>query len=97
MLGLGVVDNAEYRVRVKGHATRLGLDYTHLKTPHLPSLTGEVFSEPVQPTMLRVAAPAMAMARRQLRTVPGGRCIQFAVARRLGNHRWLPSVAVVTV
>jgi hypothetical protein len=62
ILGLGVVDNAEYRVRVKGHATRLGLDYTHLKMPHLPSLTGEVFSEPVQPTMLRTAAPAMAMA-----------------------------------
>jgi hypothetical protein len=45
---------------VKRHVKRLGLDA--LKTPHLPSLTSEVFSEPVQPTMLRVAAPAMAMA-----------------------------------
>lgn len=62
MTGLGVVDNGVERVRVKGHAARLGLDCTHLKSPHLRSEPDEVFSEPVREEMLRSAAPAVAMA-----------------------------------
>ena len=62
LVSLGVVDSAEDRVRVKGHAVRLGLDCTHLKTPDLPSVNGVVFSEPGRPEMLRTAAPALAMA-----------------------------------
>jgi hypothetical protein len=62
LVALGTVDNAEYRVRVKAHAVRLGLDCTHLKPPNLLSTSGEAFAEPVRLEMLRVAAPAVAMA-----------------------------------
>lgn len=47
---------------MKGHAVRLGLDCTHLRTTDLPSSASDVFSEPAQPEMLRTAAPALAMA-----------------------------------
>ncbi len=47
---------------MKGHAVRLGLDCTHLRTTDLPSKEGEVFREPAQPELLRTAAPALAMA-----------------------------------
>jgi hypothetical protein len=59
--GLGVVDNGENRVRVKGHAVRLGLDCTHLKKLDGPAPVRDVFSEPIQPEMLRTAAPTLAM------------------------------------
>lgn len=62
LVGLGVDDNSPNRIRIKGHATRLGLDCTYLKTQHGPSVNGEVFSEQVRSEMLRVAAPALAMA-----------------------------------
>lgn len=61
LAGLGVADNAENRVRVKGHAARLNLDCTHLRTPDR-SIPAEVLNAPVRPEMLRSAAPALAMA-----------------------------------
>ncbi|WP_328520650.1 group I intron-associated PD-(D/E)XK endonuclease [Kribbella sp. NBC_00359] len=62
LTGLGVVDNAENRVRVKGHSARLGLDCTHLRTPQAASPAGEVFDQPFRPELLRYAASAVAMA-----------------------------------
>jgi hypothetical protein len=62
MIGLGVADNGPDRVRVKGHAARLGLDWTHLKSPQQHSVPDEIFQEPVREEMLRTAAPAVAMA-----------------------------------
>lgn len=62
MTGLGVADNGPDRVRVKGHAARLGLDWSHLKTPHQHSEPAEIFDEPVREEMLSTAAPAVAMA-----------------------------------
>ena len=62
MTGLGVADNGPDRVRVKGHAARLGLDWTHLKSPQHHSEPDEIFHEPVREEMLRTAAPAVAMA-----------------------------------
>lgn len=59
---LGVVDNADSRVRVKGHSLRLELDISHLKKPVSPELGDQVLEAPVQAAMLRVAAPAVAMA-----------------------------------
>jgi hypothetical protein len=62
MTALGVADNGPDRVRVKGHATRPGLDWTHLKSPQQHSAPDEIFHEPVREEMLRTAAPAVAMA-----------------------------------
>jgi hypothetical protein len=62
LTGLGIEDNAENRVRVKGHSVRLGLDSTHLKTPHAVPAPGEVFTQPFRPELLRYAASAVAMA-----------------------------------
>ncbi len=62
LTGLGVIDNGENRVRVKGHAARLGLDCTHLKTPQASLTSGEVFDQPFRPEMLRYAASAVATA-----------------------------------
>ena len=62
LAGLGVIDNGENRIRVKGHAARLGLDCTHLRTPQDPLTAGEVFNQPFRPETLRTAAPALAMA-----------------------------------
>ncbi len=61
LAGLGVVDNGENRVRVKGHAVRLGLDCTHLKKLDRPATPEDVFSESVRPETLRTAASAPAM------------------------------------
>jgi hypothetical protein len=62
LFGLDVIDNAESRVRVRGHAARLGLDIGHLRAPLVPVASGEAFAGLVQPSMVRVAAPAIAMA-----------------------------------
>ncbi|WP_433157701.1 group I intron-associated PD-(D/E)XK endonuclease [Kribbella sp. CA-247076] len=62
LAGLGVIDNGENRVRVKGHAVRLGLDYTHLKKLDRSATPAEVFDEPTRPESLRYAASAVAMA-----------------------------------
>ncbi|MFF0267797.1 group I intron-associated PD-(D/E)XK endonuclease [Kribbella sp. NPDC004536] len=59
---LGIVDNGAERLRIKGHAVRLGLDCSHLRSPHAKSTPDEVFDEPVRPEMLRYSAAAMAMA-----------------------------------
>jgi hypothetical protein len=59
---LGVSDNGPDRVRLKGHAVRLDLDCSHLKTPHRVSVVGEVFDQPVRPEMISAAAPGIAMA-----------------------------------
>ncbi|MFG1814163.1 hypothetical protein ACGFIF_10390 [Kribbella sp. NPDC049174] len=45
LAGLGVIDNGENRVRVKGHAIRLGLDCTHLKQLNGSATAEDVFSE----------------------------------------------------
>lgn len=60
--GLGVSDGKESRVRIKGHAMRLGLDCSKLRpsTPSRPMT--EAFDEPVRPEMLRYSAAALAMA-----------------------------------
>jgi len=60
--GLGIGDSPETRVRIKGHAVRLGLDCTPLKPSQPSSFAGEVFDQPVRPELLRTAAPGLAMA-----------------------------------
>ena len=62
IVSLGIVDNGAERVRVKGHAVRLGLDCTHLKSPLAQPAPTEVFREQVRPEMLRYAAAPLAMA-----------------------------------
>ncbi|MFI6826927.1 group I intron-associated PD-(D/E)XK endonuclease [Kribbella sp. NPDC050241] len=62
LAGLGVIDNGENRVRVKGHAVRLGLDCMHLKKLDLSATAEDVFVEPVRLESLRTAASALAMA-----------------------------------
>jgi hypothetical protein len=57
-----LIDNGENRVRVKGHAVRLGLDCTHLKKLERPAIPVDVFNEPMRPEMLRYAASASALA-----------------------------------
>jgi hypothetical protein len=59
---LGATDDTPNRVRIKGHAARLGLDYSHLRSPHAQGASGEVFDEPVRPEMLRYSAAAVATA-----------------------------------
>lgn len=58
---LGIVDNGAERLRVKGHAVRLGLDCTHLKSPLAQPAPIKIFDEPVRPEMLRYSAAALAM------------------------------------
>ncbi|MGW7683042.1 group I intron-associated PD-(D/E)XK endonuclease [Kribbella sp. NPDC054772] len=60
--GLGVSDGKESRVRIKGHAVRLGLDCAHLQAPQADATPAGVFDEPVRPEMLRYSAAALAMA-----------------------------------
>ncbi len=60
--GLGVSDGAESRVRIKGHAMRLGLDCTALRPSDSPRPAAEPLKLPERPEMLRAAAPALAMA-----------------------------------
>jgi hypothetical protein len=60
--GLGVSDGKESRVRIKGHAVRLGLDCTSLRPSELSRPTEEGLELPARPDMLRAAAPALAMA-----------------------------------
>lgn len=67
---LDVIDNGENRVRVKGHAARLKLESSHLKSPHAQAAPVDVFDEPVQPEMLRYSASALAMAWFTLRGCP---------------------------
>ncbi|WP_344195006.1 group I intron-associated PD-(D/E)XK endonuclease [Kribbella karoonensis] len=62
LVDLGIVDNGAERVRVKGHAVRLGLDCRHLKSPLAQPAPIEIFDEPVRPEMLRYSAAALAMA-----------------------------------
>jgi hypothetical protein len=62
LTGLGVIDNGENRVRVRGQAVRLGLDCTHLKKLERPATPEVSFNEPMRPEMLRYAASALAMA-----------------------------------
>jgi hypothetical protein len=62
LVAIGMVDNGAERVRVKGHAVRLGLDCSHLRSPHTQGTPTEVFDEPVQLEMLRYSAAALAMA-----------------------------------
>lgn len=59
---LGILDNGTARTSVKGHAVRLGLDFTHFERPRDPVADGELFDRPVQLTTLRYAASAVAMA-----------------------------------
>ncbi|MEU4191518.1 group I intron-associated PD-(D/E)XK endonuclease [Kribbella sp. NPDC026611] len=60
--GLGVSDGSESRVRIKGHAVRLGLDCSSLRPSEREALSGDVFDQPVRPESLRSSAPALAMA-----------------------------------
>ncbi len=65
---LDVTDNAEARVRIKGHATRVGLDVSHLRevVPEKAPLS----ARPADLRLLRVAAPAIATAWFELRGCP---------------------------
>jgi hypothetical protein len=60
--GLGVSDGKESRVRIKGHAMRLGLDCTVLRPSESPRPAAEPLQLPARPEMLRAAAPALATA-----------------------------------
>ncbi|GAA3114926.1 hypothetical protein JOF29_003781 [Kribbella aluminosa] len=60
--GLGVSDGKESRVRIKGHAVRLGLDCTSLRPSQPSRPADELHMLPVRPEMLRAAAPALATA-----------------------------------
>ncbi|GAA1717207.1 hypothetical protein GCM10009745_77390 [Kribbella yunnanensis] len=62
LAALDVIDSGENRVRVKGHAVRLGVDYAHLKAPCELGQADQVFEEPVRLESLRYAASAVAMA-----------------------------------
>ncbi|MGW6194896.1 group I intron-associated PD-(D/E)XK endonuclease [Kribbella sp. NPDC055110] len=62
IVGLGVSDGTESRVRIKGHAMRLGLDCTALRSSDSPRPAAEPLQLPARPEMLRAAAPALAMA-----------------------------------
>jgi PD-(D/E)XK endonuclease len=68
---LGLTDRGETRVRVKGHAIRLGLDVSHLRgqTAERPHL--DLFADVgATPSSLRVAAEAIATAWLTLRGIP---------------------------
>jgi hypothetical protein len=68
---LGVVDNAADRLRVKGQAARLKLDYDHLAAPVPPqAVDSKVSGTSGMLEALRVAAPAIAMAWFALRGCP---------------------------
>lgn len=69
---LGAVDDAGDRLRVKGQAARLGLDYAHLAAPELQAVDGGEFGRPGKLETLRVAAPSIAMAWFALRGYPVG-------------------------
>ncbi|TCC32742.1 group I intron-associated PD-(D/E)XK endonuclease [Kribbella speibonae] len=60
--GLGVSDGKESRVRIKGHAMRLGLDCTILRPAESARPAGEPLKLTARPETLRAAAPALAMA-----------------------------------
>jgi len=59
---LGASDDSGNRVRVKGHAVRMGLDCAHLTRLQAAPKPDEVFNQPVRPESLRTAASALAMA-----------------------------------
>jgi hypothetical protein len=58
---LRMFDNGENRVRIKGHAVRLGLDVSHLAPSAKEELPAEVMDVPPDLTRLRAAAPSIAM------------------------------------
>jgi hypothetical protein len=60
--GLGVSDGVESRVRIKGHAVRLGLDCTNLGPSRRSRPADDPLKLPARPDMLRAAAPALATA-----------------------------------
>jgi hypothetical protein len=60
--GLGVSDGTASRVRIKGHAMRLGLDCTILRPSEPSRPAEEPFKLTLRPEMLRAAAPALATA-----------------------------------
>jgi hypothetical protein len=59
---LRMFDNGENRVRLKGHAARLGLDVCHLEASPRQQLPTAILDQPPEPAWLRTAAPAIAMA-----------------------------------
>jgi PD-(D/E)XK nuclease superfamily protein len=59
---LDVIDNGASRARVKGHALRLGLDFTHFVGPREAVSDADLFNEPVRLEALRYAASSVAMA-----------------------------------
>lgn len=67
---LGVVDNPGDRLRVRGNAARLGLDYAHLAAAEPTAADGAVAGSPDKLEALRVAAPSIAMAWFALRGCP---------------------------
>jgi hypothetical protein len=67
---LGVNNNGEAIVRVKGHAVRLGMDVSHLSAPPRVPLPHDVSGAPPQREMLRYAATSIAAAWFGLRGFP---------------------------
>jgi PD-(D/E)XK endonuclease len=68
---LDLADRGEARVRVKGHATRLGLDVSHLQTRTVARVAmDDLDGLSPSPAALRVAAEAIAIAWLSVRGVP---------------------------
>ncbi|NEE04007.1 hypothetical protein [Phytoactinopolyspora halotolerans] len=60
---LGLVDSYESRVKIKGHAIRLGLDVSHLsQRAYAPPSPKPLFREAPDPKRLRIAAEPIAVA-----------------------------------
>lgn len=59
---LGIKDTSAARLRVKGHAVRLGLDASHVSTQLKAGPPSDVYAAPLQPTIVRVAAASIATA-----------------------------------
>ncbi|GAB3922470.1 hypothetical protein GCM10029976_011010 [Kribbella albertanoniae] len=67
LIAIDVIDNGANRARIKGHAIRLGLDFTHLKSPREAAAEGDLFNQPARLEELRYAASSVAMAWFRLR------------------------------
>ncbi|MET7280886.1 group I intron-associated PD-(D/E)XK endonuclease [Kribbella sp. NPDC005582] len=59
---LDITDDRSSRTRIKGHAVRLGLNFTHFTAPREPASDAELFNEPARLEALRYAASSVAMA-----------------------------------
>lgn len=59
---IGIKDTSASRIRVKGHAARLGLDVSHVSIHRKAGPPIDLYAVPPQRKMLRVAAASIAAA-----------------------------------